>query len=94
MISIRLVFEMLPILLAIVAIFACGYKILTIRRNHDRLKYILMILCSILLIIAQSSWTYTVLKGEIYGTDIANIVRTLFNSLVMLTFIFSAKRVK
>lgn len=94
MISIRLIFEMLPIFLAIPAIFMCGYKVLMMRRNHDRTKYILMVVCSVLLVVAQSSWTFTVLKGLTDGTDIANLVWTLFNSLVMLTFIFSTKRIK
>lgn len=88
----RLLFESLPILLAAMAIVLCFHKALTTRRMHDRVVCYAMIACSVVMIIAQSSWTYTVLKGGLEGTDINNVLWTIFNAGVMSVFIFSARR--
>lgn len=92
--SIRLIFESIPVLLAVVAIFACGHKAITTRREHDRNVYLGMIFCAALMITAQSSWTYTMLQGLSDGTDFANILWTVFNASAMGVFIYAARRIK
>lgn len=92
--SIRLIFEALPVLLAVAAIFTCGNRAVTTRRAHDRNIYIGMVICAALLITAQSSWTYTMLKGLSEGTDFANILWTVFNACVMVVFIAATRRTK
>lgn len=92
----RLLFEALPVLLAVVAIFTCGHRVITMpaRRAHDRLVYVGMLLCAALLIVAQSSWTYTLLNGGIMGTDAANVIWSLFNTTTMAVFVLAARRQK
>lgn len=92
--SIRLVFEAMPVLLAVIAIFSCGHKAVTTRRSNDRNVYLGMIVCAALLITAQSSWTYTMLKGLSEGTDFANILWTLFNIGTMSVFLLASRRTK
>lgn len=89
----RIFFEVVPLVLAVYAIFTCANRALTTRRAHDRNQFLLMIICAALMIGAQSSWTYTLLKGDILGTDVANVLWTVFNSLVMVTFSYAAWRV-
>lgn len=92
--TVRLLFEALPVLLAIAAIFSCGHKVVTTRRVNDRNVYLGMIVCAALLITAQSSWTYTMLRGLSDGTDFANLLWTLFNAGTMSVFILASRRTK
>lgn len=92
--SIRLLYEALPVVLAMAAIFSCTHKAITTRRAHDRNIYVGMIICAALLITAQSSWTYTMLHGLSEGTDFANILWSLFNSATMSVFIMASRRKK
>lgn len=92
--TIRLLFEALPVLLAVAAIFSCGHKAVTTRRVHDRNIYLGMIVCAAILITAQSSWTYTLLKGLSEGTDFANLLWTAFNTGTMAVFIAASRRKK
>lgn len=81
-------------LLAVLAIFSCGHRAVTTRRAHDRNIYLGMVVCAALLITAQSSWTYTMLKGMTEATDISNILWTVFNAGVMSVFILATRRTK
>ena len=92
--ALRLIFEALPVLMAVAAIFSCGHKAVTTRRAHDRNIYLGMMVCAALLITAQSSWTYTMLKGLSEGTDFANILWTAFNTATMGVFIIASRRSK
>ena len=91
---VRAFFEAIPVILAIVAIFTCGNHAITTRRIHDRQTHIAMVVAAVLLICAQSCWTYTVLHGMTFGTFIADVIWTIFNTLVMVTFILSTRRTK
>lgn len=93
---VRLLLEALPVALAFLAVFACGHRVITMpaRRANDRLVYSGMLVCAALLIIAQSSWTYTLLHGGLMGTDASNIVWSLFNSATMAVFVLAARRMK
>lgn len=92
----RIILEALPVLLAFIAIFACGHRVITMpaRRANDRLVYTGMLICAALLIIAQSSWTFTLLHGGLMGTDASNVVWSLFNSATMAVFVLAARRMK
>lgn len=92
--ALRLIFEALPVLMAVAAIFSCGHKAVTTRRANDRNVYLGMIVCAALLITAQSSWTYSMLKGLSEGTDFANILWTAFNIATMAVFIVASRRSK
>lgn len=90
----RIIFEAIPLLLAVIAIFSCVESALRTRRAHDRTVFILMTICASLMIGAQSSWTYTMLQGNLLGTDMANVLWSLFNSATMFTFWMSSRRSK
>lgn len=90
----RLILEVLPVLLAVIAIFACANRAILARRAHERRVYLGMVICSVLMIVAQSSWTYTILKGMSEATDFANMLWSCFNAGVMAVFIASTRRTK
>lgn len=92
--AVRIFFEAIPVVLAIAAIFSCGHKVVTTRRANDRNVYLGMMICAALLITAQSSWTYSMLKGLSEGTDFANILWTAFNIATMAVFIVASRRSK
>lgn len=50
----------------------------------------LAVLASLILVVAQSSWWASTFAGEVEGAYLANILWTVFNNVVMLTFIFVA----
>ena len=53
-----------------------------------RLSMLLATVASILLIIAQTSWwTSYVLNNSLEGTEFANYIWAVFNSLTMIVFI-------
>ena len=85
------IFQILPILLAVVAILACSYRASKDRRKTDRAAMFMSMLASAMLIIAQTSWWVTyAIQGDLLGTDFANTIWTIFNSLVMFIFILTA----
>lgn len=94
MTAVRIIFEAIPVVLAVLAIFSCVDRALRTRRMHDRNVYLLMTVCAALMIGAQSSWTYSLLKGDLFGTDMANVLWSLFNALTMASFIYSSRRSK
>lgn len=85
------IFELIPLLLAIIAIAVCAMRLRNDRRRTTRTKMILSIVSAVLLIVAQSSWVNSYLiNGNLLGTVFADYVWTFFNSLVMSSFIYSA----
>ena len=84
-------FQILPIILACTAAVVCSIRYSSDRRKSDRTTMLLSVLSSVLLIVAQTSWWATYLiENSLQGTVFANYIWTVFNSLVMLTFIISA----
>lgn len=85
------VFELVPVVLALVAAVTCASRYSRERRRSDRIVMVLGVVCSILLIFAQTSWwTSYVLQGNLVGTKIANVIWTVFNTLVMISFILAS----
>ena len=88
--SARLFWEILPIILAMLAIVVCSRAALTSRRSSERIGAVAAVVCAVLMIVAQVSWSWTVfIKGDIQGTDVANFVWTMFNTGVMATFLYT-----
>lgn len=86
----RHLFELSPILLALIASVVCSLRYQRDRRKHDRAAMILATVACVTLLIAQSSWWASTAAGNLVGTDFSNILWTIFNNLVMLTFILIA----
>lgn len=84
-------FELLPVLLAMIAAVTCASRYSRERRRSDRVIMVLGVLCAVLLIFAQTSWwTSYVVQGHALGTQVANAAWTVFNCLVMVSFILSS----
>jgi len=85
-------FQLLPIVLAIIAAISCSYRYTQDRRKYDRWAMLLAVLSSILLIVAQTSWWATyILNNSLQGTELANFIWTAFNSLVMICLIMISR---
>jgi len=81
-------FQLLPVMLAIVAAIVCSVRFTRDRRRHDKLTMLLATVSSVLLIIAQTSWWTTYLiSNSLQGTVFANTLWTVFNSTSMVTLI-------
>ena len=89
----RLFWEALPLLAGLAATLICGHKALTTLTHSVRVRSIWAVICAVLLIVAQASWSWTLfVKGDLLGTDAANVVWTMFNTLVMAKFIYTAAK--
>lgn len=77
--------EIIPILLALAAIVLCGSAI---RANTThRIPKALAVICGVLLILAQGGWITSHLNNLVHFKTLADNIWTIFNSLVMITFI-------
>jgi hypothetical protein len=85
----RYIFESLPIILAILAIFSAFNCLIKTSDKNIKIAMYMMIFSSVTLIIAQSSWSMSVfIMGSTVGTDIANYIWTIFNVSTMVTFAY------
>lgn len=86
------IIEAVPVVLAVIAAFSCSHKFMLDRRRQYKQALLLGVVCSILLIIAQTSWIVSFLVNDsLTGTWFANSVWTFFNSLTMIAFILLSK---
>lgn len=82
------IIELTPVALAIPAVILCARKYMVARRNRDRIVLALAVICSLLMIFAQTSWWATyVIHGDLLGTTLANVIWTAFNCATMTVFI-------
>ena len=89
--SLNYIIESVPVCLAIYSAVLCANRYSHDRRNNNNKVLLLGIVCSLLLIIAQTSWIVSALvNSSLTGTWFANHIWTLFNSLTMLAFITAA----
>lgn len=88
----RWIFDLIPVVLAIMCFGMSVTAARAQRRYTDRLFFNLSAISAGLLILAQSSWWWSVVVGDSSGTDAANITWTLFNSTTMAAFIVMAWR--
>lgn len=88
----RYFFESIPIVLAVVSIAVCTREALT-STNDERMLPTLQLIASVMMLVAQFSWMWSFLvKGDQEGTDIANMLWTVFNGLTMFIFIASCRK--
>ena len=84
-------FQLLPVFLALIAAVVCSRHFATHRRRRDRTAMALAVSASVLLVVAQTSWWTTYLiQGDLLGTWFANMIWTIFNTVVMVVFILIA----
>ena len=89
--SLNYIIESIPVCLAIYSAVLCAHRYATDRRRTYRQVLLLGVICSFLLIIAQTSWIISSLvDSSLSGTWFANHVWSFFNSLTMLAFIILA----
>ena len=90
----QIILDLIPILLAVVALIKMSTAFEHMRRMRDRAILLFGCISASLLIVAQLSWWSTfVLKQELFDDWYVNYIWTAFNSLTMLTFIlFAAPR--
>lgn len=93
--ELRNIFELMPVGLAMVAAVTCSSSAAKTRRKREKFVFYCGTLCSCLLIIAQLSWwTSSVVQGNAIGTWFADVIWTIFNTLVMIAFIALSTRSK
>jgi hypothetical protein len=92
----RELFESVPMIMGIVAIFLAGHRGLVSTNQLTTRLCAIMIIASILLLSAQSSWAWSLfISGscEACGAVLANLIWTVFNTTVMAVFGFIAHKV-
>lgn len=90
--AIRGFFEILPIFLAMWAAIACAMSYKRERRSANKIVFAIATVCSMLLIVAQTSWWVSlIIEGTGQGTAFADRLWAAFNSLSMLSYIALAR---
>ena len=88
----RIFFEAVPIFAALIAIVICGKRAILTSSHTVRVSSTLATASATLMIAAQVSWSWTLfIKGDVMGTELANIMWTVFNTMVMVTFAYTAQ---
>lgn len=90
----RTLFESIPILLAVLSMFYSIRAALLTEKNKDRYIFLTTALSALLLILAQSSWAWSVSHQYPIGQLWADNIWTIFNTLVMCVHISLAIRSK
>lgn len=80
-------FELVPVVLAVIACVMCSLRYPSERRSRDRVALLLGSLCSMFLIVAQTSWWSSLRSGDTTNTWWANYVLAVFHTLTMCAFI-------
>lgn len=87
----RALLESIPLILAMVVLLAVMFRWQTIKTRNGRALVMWMALNAVIMMMAQSSWWYTVLVlNSNQGEDVANLLWTVFNSSVMAFYIAAA----
>lgn len=86
--SVRLMFEFVPVILAIVAIQSLLTSVYYGRRA---VMVVPPVFACILLIVAQSGWTQAMLSSNTLALTVFDTMWTLYNTLVMVIFIHGSK---
>ncbi len=88
----RIGFEAIPVAVAFFVIILGLFKAVTLRTKESRTVAWLSVTSAILLVIAQTSWSWTMfIKKDLLGTDFANIIWTWFNTIVMCSMLYALK---
>jgi hypothetical protein len=90
----RLLLEVLPLVAALASLALVSKALMFAQDNHIRLLCAMALCCTVTMMFAQVSWSWTFLiKGDLLGTDFANVLWALFNFWTMVTFAYAAHRV-
>lgn len=91
----RIFFEAIPVAIAFFTVILGTFKALTLTEPETQKSSWLFVLSAVLLIFAQSSWSWTLfVKNDILGTDFANVIWTVFNTVVMISMVYTIKGFK
>ena len=88
----RIIFELMPVFLASLAFVYCSLQVSRQSTWSAKFFFILACLNCVLLMAAQVSWTWTVYIGDTVGTLFADYTWTIFNSLVMVSYLVMANK--
>lgn len=91
---IRIIFELLPVFLASLALVYCSLEICKQTNRKNKYFFILACINCVLMMSAQVSWTWTVYIGNTIGTLLADYTWTIFNSMVMISYLIMASKDK
>jgi hypothetical protein len=83
--------EMIPITMAIGAIIVCAFALGQKVTQHGKVFCSLAVICALLLIIAQGGWISAHLNDASWFKSLADNIWTIFNTLVMTTFILGSR---
>ncbi len=85
-----LLFESIPMVLALFAVVFAARRGLLTKDPHIKRIACMGVMCATLMLVAQSSWAWSVWMGNLRGEAFANYVWTLFNTLAMATIIYAS----
>ncbi len=85
----HIIFEFIPVILAVIAIPSL---LSTLRRGRRKVIVLPALLACILLIIAQTGWIQALLSHNTLAMTMFDKLWTIFNSLVMTTFILWSRQ--
>ncbi len=85
-----LLFESIPMVLALFAVVFAARRGLLTRDRHVKRIACMGMMCAMLMLVAQTSWAWSVFAGNRMGEDYANVLWTLFNTLAMVTIIYAS----
>lgn len=89
----RMFFEAIPMVVAFVTVILSLFRGVTSEDQYCKNTSWLFLTSATLLIFAQSSWSWTLfIKQDLLGTDSANVIWTLFNTVTMFSMIYVLKR--
>lgn len=88
---VQFIFQLVPVILAVIAIYSSVRRFVEDRRATVKTSMIMAVVLSMLMIVAQLSWSWTYLvEGNLIGTWFANTIWTIFNGSVMVYFIYTS----
>ena len=87
---VRLVFEFVPVFLSIVTAIYCFASAREGMRLSDNLFFSIATINAVILMLAQTSWMWSISVGEQFATTFADLLWTVFNTSVMLSYLLPA----
>jgi hypothetical protein len=89
---IRIIFELMPVFFAALAFVYCSLQISKQEKYTDKLFFTMACVNAVLMTLAQISWTWTVYVGDTVGTLLSDYTWTIFNTLVMVSYLVATNK--
>lgn len=89
--SVWFMLEMIPVTLAMVTVIVMALALGKKETFLGKLFCSLAVICALLLVIAQGGWISAHLNDERWFKSLADNIWTIFNTLVMTTFILGSR---